>query len=169
MITPLSSLPLSSNHRVSGITFHPSKPYLAVQSHDRAVEIFRIRTEEEVLKKQARRKKRAKEKKEKIGKEGKGDINEDAEEKDVTLVDLFTPHVVVRASGKIKSFDFGGEDTAGKGVQVCPSVPIVCYSPGSDPLYRYYLHSPQTPWRCITFRRLSSQKTASEKLSDCSQ
>ncbi|KAK0190986.1 hypothetical protein F5146DRAFT_1103186 [Armillaria mellea] len=118
MITPLSSLPLSSNHRVSGIAFHPSKPYLAVQSHDRAVEIFRIRAEEEVLKKQARRKKRAKEKKDKLGKEGKGDMNEDMEEKDVTLVDLFTPHVVVRASGKIRSFDFGGEDIAGKGVQL---------------------------------------------------
>ncbi|PBL02509.1 WD-repeat-containing protein [Armillaria gallica] len=118
MITPLSSLPLSSNHRVSGIAFHPSKPYLAVQSHDRAVEIFRIRTEEEVLKKQARRKKRAKEKKEKLGKEGKGDMNEDTEEKDVTLADLFTPHVIVRAGGKIRSFDFGGEDTAGKGVQI---------------------------------------------------
>ncbi|KAK0468320.1 WD40-repeat-containing domain protein [Desarmillaria tabescens] len=118
MITPLSSLPLSSNHRVSGIAFHPSKPYLAVQSHDRTVEIFRIRTEEEVLKKQARRRKRAKEKKEKLGKEGKDDLNEGTEEKDVALVDLFTPHVVVRASGKIRSFDFGGEGTAGKGVQI---------------------------------------------------
>lgn len=154
MITPLSSLPLSSNHRVSGIAFHPSKPYLAVQSHDRAVEIFRIRAEEEVLKKQARRKKRAKEKKDKLGKEGKGDMNEDMEEKDVTLVDLFTPHVVVRASGKIRSFDFGGEDIAGKGVQVCPLVPTVCHSPGSDLLYSYCLRSPQTPWRCIAFHPL---------------
>ncbi|KAK0206513.1 WD40-repeat-containing domain protein [Desarmillaria ectypa] len=118
MITPLSSLPLSSNHRISGIAFHPSKPYLAVQSHDRAVEIFRIRTEEEVLKKQARRKKRAREKRERLEKEGKSDVNEDVEEKDVALVDLFTPHVVVRASGKIRSFDFGGEGTASKGIQI---------------------------------------------------
>ena len=64
MIFLITTLPLSSKHRVSQITFHHSKPFLAVQSHDRSVEIFRIRTEEEVRKKQARRRKRAKEKKE---------------------------------------------------------------------------------------------------------
>ena len=118
MITPLSSLPLSSNHRVSGITFHPSKPYLAVQSHDRAVEIFRIRTEEEVLKKQARRKKREREK----AKSQEKDTSEQMEPQDEVpeLVSLFTPHVVIRASGKIRSFDFGIDDHRLKGAfQVC--------------------------------------------------
>ena len=75
MIHPITTLPLSSKHRVSQITFHPSRPYLAVQSHDRSVEIFRVRTEEEVRKKQARRKRRAKEKKasaEAVRETGKG-------------------------------------------------------------------------------------------------
>lgn len=120
MIHPVTTLPLSSNHRVSQITFHPSKPYLAVQSHERSVEIFRIRTEEEVRKKQARRKKRAEEKKKQAKTKGKGkeseekdDVNEDDDE--IKLVDLFTPYLVVRASGKIRSFDFADEEHNAKG------------------------------------------------------
>jgi U3 small nucleolar RNA-associated protein 12 len=106
VIHPVADLPLSSRHRVSQITFHPSQPYLAVQSHDRSVEIFRIRSEDEVRKKQARRKKRAKEK------SGTGGQVESAmnveDEMEIKLVDLFTPHIIVRASGKIRSFDFVG-------------------------------------------------------------
>ena len=124
-IVPAATLPLSSQHRVSQISFHPTHPYLAVQSHDRSVEVFRIRTEEEIRKKQVRRKKRAKEKKEKSkGKVSKGETDDEAEdggeEGKIELVDLFTPYLVVRASGKIKSFGFEAEDTTSKsGTQVC--------------------------------------------------
>lgn len=117
MIHPVTTLPLSSKHRVSQIAFHPSRPYLAVQSHDRSVEIFRIRTEEEVRKKQARRKKRAKEKKQQAKAQGKAKdddnvADEEADEGDeeIALPDLFTPYLVVRASGKVRSFDFADED-----------------------------------------------------------
>ncbi|KAF9006480.1 WD-repeat-containing protein [Cyathus striatus] len=122
VIHPISSLPLSAKHRVSQITFHPTQPYLAVQSHDRSVELFRIRTEEEIRKKQVRRKKRAKEKE--ISK-GKGKTDEDTEkletvedDSEVKLVEMFAPHVVVRASGKIRSFDFGSHDGLKKGTQL---------------------------------------------------
>ncbi|KAG5644079.1 hypothetical protein DXG03_009169 [Asterophora parasitica] len=125
MIHPLSNLPLASRHRVSQIAFHPSQPFLAVQSHDRSVEIFRIRSEEEVQKKQQRRKKRAKEKKaekEKTGKDRKKaeDDEQDGDDDDdeIKLVDLFTPYLVVRASGKIRSFDFGGDANAKGGLQI---------------------------------------------------
>jgi U3 small nucleolar RNA-associated protein 12 len=117
MILPLASLPLSSRHRVSQISFHKIQPYLAVQSHDRSVEIFRIRSEEEVRKKQARRRKREEEKRKKGGNEPSEAVpDEEAnlEPKNLELVDLFTPHLVVRASGKIRSFDFSQSD-AGKG------------------------------------------------------
>lgn len=113
LITPFSVLPLASTQRVAQISFHPTEAYLAVQSHDRSVEIFRIRTEEEVLKKQARRKKRAKEKNEKQGKDAP------EEDDEIKLVDLFTPHVIIRANAKIRSFDFAQDSTSGKGgVQV---------------------------------------------------
>jgi U3 small nucleolar RNA-associated protein 12 len=113
MIHSVTSLPLSSRHRVSQIMFHPTQPYLAVQSHDRSVEIFRIRTEEEVRKKQARRKKRSKEKKK--AKEAENQDSDGDSEVEIKLVDLFTPYLVVRASGKIRSFDFGADDKGHKG------------------------------------------------------
>lgn len=122
MIHPVTSLPLSSRHRVSQILFHPSQPYLAVQSHDRSIEIFRIRTEEEIRKKQARRKKRAKEKG-KSKQKGK-DIDDAVEDtmdvdQEINVIDLFTPYLVVRASAKVRSFDFGSKETVSKpGVQV---------------------------------------------------
>lgn len=121
MIHPVTTLPLSSKHRVSQITFHPSRMYLAVQSHDRSVEIFRIRTEEEVRKKQARRLKRVKEKKDQEKAAGKAkepaadDEDVNVYNKDVELPDLFTPYLVVRAGGKIRSFDFGDEEFNTKG------------------------------------------------------
>ncbi|KAG2118849.1 WD-repeat-containing protein [Suillus discolor] len=122
MIHPVTSLPLSSRHRVSQILFHPSQPYLAVQSHDRSIEIFRIRTEEEIRKKQARRKKRAKEKG-KSKQKGKDidDAVEDAMDVDqeINVIDLFTPYLVVRASAKVRSFDFGSKEAVSKpGVQL---------------------------------------------------
>lgn len=127
MISPLATLPLSARSRVSQITFHPreSVAYLAVQSHDRSVEVFRVRTEEEVRKKQARRKKREKEKKTKgkdkdVPAEAEMDVDGDNERNDdVTLEDLFTPYLVVRASGKVRSFSFVDEEVGPKGdVQV---------------------------------------------------
>ena len=109
MIHPVTTIPLSSKHRVSQLSFHPLLQYLAVQSHDRSVEIFRVRTEAEVRKKQARRKKRAREKKKEKGqKEPDSGDEENGEEREIDLVELFTPYLIVRSSGKIRSFDFGG-------------------------------------------------------------
>src|SRR5258707_10220268 len=110
MIFPISTLPLSSRHRVSQIAFHPSQPFLVVQSHDRSVEIFHIRTEEEAIKMQARRKKRQREKRRGKGIDGEPEsaemeVDGDAETA-VSITDLFTPYLVVRADGKIRSFCF---------------------------------------------------------------
>ncbi|KAH9843888.1 WD-repeat-containing protein [Rhodofomes roseus] len=121
LIHAVAPLPLASNHRVSQITFHPSRPYLAVQSHDRTVELFRIRNEDEIRKKQARRRKRQKEKEQTKGKkptehddEAQIQVDGDTEDKDkeIELADLFTPYLVVRASGKIRSFDFAEDDAS---------------------------------------------------------
>jgi U3 small nucleolar RNA-associated protein 12 len=124
-IHPVALLPLSSHHRVSQVLFHPTEPYLAVQSHERSVEIFRIRTGEELRKKAARRKKRMKEKKTKEKDKGNTEDmdvdNSDAEaDEEVQLTDIFTPYLVVRSSAKIRSFNFGSEHVGPKdGTQVC--------------------------------------------------
>ncbi|KAI6119434.1 WD40-repeat-containing domain protein [Pisolithus croceorrhizus] len=115
-----ASLPLALHHRVSHVLFHPFQPYFAVQSHERSVEVFRIRTEEEIKKKELRRRKREKEKKEKekvgstVTEPKKTSDEGDPKLDEVTLPSLFAPLLVVRASGKIRSFDFGTRD-AGKG------------------------------------------------------
>lgn len=122
MIQAVTTLPLSSHHRVSQILFHDSQPYVAVQSHDRSIEVFRIRTEDEARKKQVRRRKRAKEK------EGKSELetkdlggradNDEIGVDEVGLVDLFTPYLVIRASGKVRSFDFGTKYATGHKARV---------------------------------------------------
>lgn len=66
-------------------------------------------------KKQARRKKRSKEKKK--GKDLEAEEVDDKEntEEEIKLVDLFTPYLIVRAGGKIRSFQFGADDVGHKG------------------------------------------------------
>lgn len=165
-IVPAATLPLSSQHRVSQISFHPSQPYVAVQSHDRSVEIFRIRTEDEIRKKQARRKKRAKEKKEKSKgkgmKEDEADPLEDEEGK-VDLVDLFTPYLVVRATGKIRSFGFESEEATSKGgTQVCF---FRCRTLSVTNLFVRYLWRCRTmPWKFTTSRNRRRRKRNLQKL-----
>ncbi|CAE6501125.1 unnamed protein product [Rhizoctonia solani] len=127
-IQPAGSLSLSTKHKVAQISRHPHLPYLAIQSHDRSVEIFRIRTESEALKKQARRKKRAKEKAAKANAKGKpidtemDDGQQDTEIEAISLENIFTPYLIVRASGKIRSFDFPegkpGSDIKGAPIMV---------------------------------------------------
>ncbi|KAG6378831.1 WD-repeat-containing protein [Boletus reticuloceps] len=104
MIQAVATLPLSSRHRVSQILFHHSQPYVAVQSHDRSIEVFRMRTEDEVRKKQARRRKRAQEKEEKSKSKKKDIIDEAGGDElganEVGLIDLFTPIWLFEQVGK---------------------------------------------------------------------
>ncbi|CCO33952.1 putative WD repeat-containing protein C3D6,12 [Rhizoctonia solani AG-1 IB] len=122
-IQPAGSLPLSTKHKVAQISRHPHLPYLAIQSHERSVEIFRMRTESEALKKQARRKKRAKEKATKATtKDKNADAEMDGGREEtaaISLEDLFTPYLIIRASGKIRSFDFP-EGTTGSEAKGAP-------------------------------------------------
>lgn len=130
MIHPVGTLPVSLRHRVTQISFHPTESYLAVQSHERSIEIFNIRTEDEIKKKRARRKQRAREKAKK--KKDKGDDVDDVDaemqandpEEEIGVSDLFSSYLTVRASGKIRSFDIVNAEVTAKGnVQV--SSPVV--------------------------------------------
>ncbi|KAJ4466490.1 WD-repeat-containing protein [Lentinula aciculospora] len=162
IILPMATLPLSSRHRVSQIAFHSDQPFLAVQSHDRSVELFRIRTEEEVRKKQLRRLKRAKEKKDKQPPNPQKEDAEKVEEDDeLNLVDLFTPHVIIRASKKIRSIDFGigSKD----GIQVMTALSSNClevhtvpiHSKSKDPLEASRMYTVDLPGHRNDIRTLS--------------
>ncbi|KAG9015886.1 hypothetical protein FRB90_004307 [Tulasnella sp. 427] len=125
MISPVGALPLTVRNRVSQISFHPSEPYLAVQSHDRSIEVFNIRTEEEIKKKRARKKQRQREKQRKKQEKGKEpaldedmDIPVEDGNDDIGFTDLFSSYVSVRGSGKIRSFDFINAEVTKSGIQI---------------------------------------------------
>ncbi|KAI8820199.1 WD40-repeat-containing domain protein [Fimicolochytrium jonesii] len=107
-VVGLGTLERQSKERVVTLRVHPSGRYVGAQGSDRLVEVFRIRTEEEIKKKMARLKKRQKEKKTK-GKGGKEEANgNDDEEEEVKLsVADEIPRVAhIRCSAKVRSFDF---------------------------------------------------------------
>ena len=163
VVHPVTTIPLSSKHRVSQLAFHRRLQYIAVQSHDRSVEVFRIRTEEEIRKKQARRRKRAREKKkEKGGKEPDTEDEENEEGREIDLVELFTPYLIVRSSGKIRSFDFGGETiTDAKGNTQVSRGGLVANR--LSPLFRYSLRSLPMLWRSTIFLLPCDQGKARQK------
>ncbi|EST06247.1 Small-subunit processome, Utp12 [Kalmanozyma brasiliensis GHG001] len=123
-ITPKGSIPLSGKHRVTQIEFcgvpkrqtstasataAHGQGYIAVSSTDKAVQVFRLRSTEEMAKKLERRRKRNKEKAEKKrAKEGASstaaDTTADVPDQ-VTWADRIEAYTNVRpAAGKLKSF-----------------------------------------------------------------
>lgn len=101
----VTQIAFDSHNRLSG-------PFLAISGSDRSVEVFRMRSDEDIRKKMARRRRRAKEKAAKKGvvsSEGQDDLSE--QEAAVTWNDRFEPYTTVRPSnGKVKSFSFAMAD-----------------------------------------------------------
>lgn len=89
-----------SKDRGVTITFHPSSNFIATHGTDKLVEIFRIRTEDEVKKVLKRKRKRKAEK----GKVDEADIPTDLAS--ATVEDIFVSYIVIHAGGKVKSIDW---------------------------------------------------------------
>ncbi|TPX36245.1 hypothetical protein SmJEL517_g01588 [Synchytrium microbalum] len=105
------SLPRQSKERVVNIHFHPSGRFLGIQGNDKLIEIFKIRSDEEVKRKQLRRAKRQREKQQRS--KLPSDPPSVAEETDdeatnqlIPISDICTSLVNIRASARIRSFDF---------------------------------------------------------------
>ncbi|KAI1496565.1 WD domain-containing protein [Biscogniauxia marginata] len=105
--------------KATEIIFHPRRDYFAVHGPEKSVEIWRIRTEAEIKKSLARKKKRRREKlaqkkgsqvNEDVHLDGEDDQDENISSADVT--DAFAQHLIIRAGGKIKSVDWA--DVHGK-------------------------------------------------------
>ncbi|KAF1832964.1 WD40 repeat-like protein [Decorospora gaudefroyi] len=92
--------------RTQGISFYAKSDYIAVHGAEKAIEIWRIRSEEDVKKSLVRKRKR---KREKARNETNKDAQEeaDAEDKinvaDAEIGDIFVPYVTVRTAGKVRS------------------------------------------------------------------
>ncbi|KAL5320557.1 hypothetical protein ACEPPN_011366 [Leptodophora sp. 'Broadleaf-Isolate-01'] len=90
------------------VSFHPRNDYFAVHGSEKAVEVWRIRSEDEVKKVLTRKRKRRREKLastgEKMDVDDAGDEPSDISTADIT--DIFVSYVVVRTGGKVRSMDW---------------------------------------------------------------
>ncbi|RIA92969.1 WD40-repeat-containing domain protein [Glomus cerebriforme] len=111
--------------RVVTIKFHPNASLLGVQGPEKSVEIYRIRTHEEIKKKLTRRKKRQKEKQHKTGVKGQDENDPmEVEEQPIRAEDLITPYQIIRTDGKVRSFDFSTieDNSKASSIQVLTSL-----------------------------------------------
>ncbi|CAG8442083.1 2687_t:CDS:10 [Ambispora gerdemannii] len=102
-----------SKERVTTLKFHPNTNFLGVQGSDKFIEIFRLRTHEEIKKKQHRRRKREQGKKlkelNKKKEEGNSEIVTPLESDvrdEIHASDEITLHEIIRTTAKVRSFDF---------------------------------------------------------------
>lgn len=101
--------------RTVEVVFHPKRDYFAVHGVDKAVEIWRIRTDSEVKKSLARKRRRRREKQtsSKKDKKSNGDVDmadaeedEDVDNAQPDVSDVFAQHLIVRTTGKVRSVDW---------------------------------------------------------------
>lgn len=100
--------------RTIGIRFHPRADYIGFHGSEKAVEIWRIRSQSEVQRHMARKRKRRKEKEAQHAAEAdKGaavtDPSGGSKAEDtpsVPITEVFVPHLIVRTGGKVRSFDW---------------------------------------------------------------
>ncbi|KAF1992585.1 WD40 repeat-like protein [Aulographum hederae CBS 113979] len=96
--------------KTTGIKFHPRSDYVTIHGSDKAVEIWRIRSGEEVKRSLARKRRRKREKAAAAGDQnGDVEMDEDGPPDDISNADVgevFVPHVIVRTGGKVRSVDW---------------------------------------------------------------
>ncbi|KAA8570580.1 hypothetical protein EYC84_002840 [Monilinia fructicola] len=95
--------------RALEIIFHPRLDYFSVHGSEKSVEIWRIRSEEEVKKNLARKRRRRREKMATTEKSTTEVDHADEKAEDIPtadITDFFVPYVIVRTGGKVRSTDW---------------------------------------------------------------
>ena len=112
------------NDRTLNITFHPRGSYVAAHGSGKAIEIWRIRSDNEIQKALARKRKRRREKAAASVDQGAeingNSIGENDNTKDISsagISDIIVQFLTVRTAGKVRSIDWAGKSTS-KGVQI---------------------------------------------------
>lgn len=107
----------SSKNRGVTVTFHPTSNYIATHGADKSVEIWRIRTEDEIKKVLKRKRKRKAEKlKEASDLEPEGDISA------ATVEGIFVSYVVFRTGGKVRGIDWASKPGKANSIQILVSL-----------------------------------------------
>lgn len=120
-LTSRGTLHRHGKDRTVEITFHPRHDFFAVHGVEKAVEIWRIRSDAEIKRALARKRRRRRERL--AGKKGdkNGDNTEMDVEEDESLIDtskadvgeIFVQHVIVRTAGKVRSVDWAAGAVGG--------------------------------------------------------
>ncbi|KAF7508233.1 hypothetical protein GJ744_009530 [Endocarpon pusillum] len=105
--------------RTIGVLFHPQRDLVAFHGSEKAVELWRIRSEGEISKILARKKKR---RRERVTTDENGNAHMEVDDKpdDVStalVTEVFVPYVIVRTGGKVRSMDWAG-GKAGKSISI---------------------------------------------------
>ncbi|KAJ3168666.1 hypothetical protein HDU88_001559 [Geranomyces variabilis] len=105
------TLERQSKERVVTLKVHPSGRYIGAQGADRLVELYKVRTEEELKKKVQRLKKRQNEKKK--NQKVPTPMEDETDEPALSVADEIPRVAHVRCSAKVRSFDFSPGKIAG--------------------------------------------------------
>ncbi|PYI28210.1 WD domain protein [Aspergillus indologenus CBS 114.80] len=112
ILTDRGTLYRNGKDRTIGISFHPRSDYIGIHGSEKAVEIWRIRSQVEVQKSLARKRKRRKEKDAQRAADKEGAVAEtdnktpDEDAASAPVSEVFVPHTIVRTGGKVRSFDW---------------------------------------------------------------
>lgn len=92
--------------RTTAIIFHPKRDLIAFHGSEKAVELWRIRSEDDIRKSINRKRKR---KREKLGEDvPMEDDSNDIDLANVTITEVFVSHVILRTGGRVRSMDWAG-------------------------------------------------------------
>ncbi len=119
-LTSRGTLHRHGKDRTVEIAFHPRYDFFAVHGVEKAVEIWRIRSETEIKRALARKRRRRRERlqqaaaakgKDKLDKKSKEDDDADDDEATIDIAnadvsEIFVQHVIVRTAGKVRSVDW---------------------------------------------------------------
>ena len=101
VLTSRGILHRQGKDRTIGVSFHPRQDYIAVHGSDKSVEIWRIRTADEVHRHLQRKRRRRREKAAAAGEALPTDTEDTPFAPDIT--DAFVSHLIVRTGGKVRS------------------------------------------------------------------
>lgn len=106
-----------SKDKTLGIAFHPREDYIAINGSEKAVEIWRIRSGEELQRHMQRKRKR---RREKAATSGTAiTFNNDESLDNPEVGDVFLPHVIVRTGGRVRSTQWATVGAkSSKGLQI---------------------------------------------------
>ncbi|KAJ9651311.1 beta transducin [Neophaeococcomyces mojaviensis] len=92
--------------RTTAVAFHPKRDLLAFHGSEKAVELWRIRSEDEIRKSIIRKRKR---KREKLGEDAiDAEDSKEVDMANVLITEVFVPYVTVRTAGRVRSMDWAG-------------------------------------------------------------